>query len=224
MASPACPHTIVTTDIVGSSGGGRARQAYLDEVHDRVLATALAPFAPVFDRRDGDSATLAFAPDVAPARVLADFALRELVLALSTVNAVANAEHQLRLRVAVDHGQTVVERPHISGAALTRAARLRDAPELRAAMTGHPGVQIGLIVSDTVFETIVRSGERGLDAGLFRQVPVAVKDFSGSGWIHLPGEREPDAASSTVPASAAEVIINVGTLHARDSVFGVRHA
>ncbi|MGK3206593.1 hypothetical protein [Amycolatopsis sp. MEPSY49] len=220
----ALPHTIVTADTVNSGGGDRRRQEILDKALRAVLSEAVeaGSFATglVLDRPDGDSATLVFAPDVPKARIVADFAQRELALALALVNDAAAPRYRLRLRVAIGHGEIVLHPPHVSGNAVLEAARLRDAPALRAAMDDHPGADLGLIVTDAVFRDVVERGERGLDAGGFREVPVRVKNFTGTGWIHVPAGR---AAAAPEPPGGpgAEVVYHVGTLNARDSVFGV---
>lgn len=230
MNDLARPYTLLTTDIVGSSTGNRRRQAHLDHTHeivlDRALAAAGMPVAELFRRPDGDSVTLAIPASVPKARVAADLVHREMTIALAEVNSTANAEHRLRLRAALAAGEIVVDPPQLSGEAVTRAARLRDAPALRKVMADHPEVDLGFIVADGLFDEVIRQGERGLDPRQFTAVPVEVKDFAERGWIHLPlshrsGEPWP-APPATPPGPSAEVINQItGSVDARKAVFGV---
>ncbi len=226
--------TVISSDVVGSSAGDRRRQLYLDHAHEAVLDHAFAevrdaryPIARAFRRADGDSTTIVVDADVARAWLVADFVLRELVLALAHVNDRADAQHRLRLRVAVAHGEIVLDPPHIGGDAVVRAARLRDAPAVRAAMAEHPGAALAVIVSDALHHDVVVPGERGLDRVPFTPVDVAVKDFAERGWLHLPAvgtARAPVAPPSPPPFSPpSSAVTNTfqAPVDARYANFGV---
>lgn len=201
MTSLALSKTVISSDVVGSSGG-RRRQSHLDTAHDLVLDKAFAAaskadgaMGSAFRRVDGDSATIVIDAAVSRAWVLADFVLREVVLALGEVNQTAGEEYRLRLRMAVDFGEVASDPPHVQGDAVVGAARLRDAKALREAMSGSPQAQLGLIVSDRFHREVVVHGERGLDADVFYPVDVDVKTYSERGWVYLAG-----TASKSTPA------------------------
>jgi class 3 adenylate cyclase len=186
---------VVAVDIVSSSSGDRFRQIHLDQALDKVLDDVLEVLHnsvhsahAAFRRNDGDSAMITFPGGIPKAWIAADLVLRECRIALADANRSVTPEHQLRLRVALDSGEIVVNPPHIDGDAVVRAARLRDAEQLRAAMRAAPAAHLGLIVSDRFFTDVIDHRERGLDPALFHQVDVSVKTFHERAWIHVPGQ------------------------------------
>jgi hypothetical protein len=221
-------------DIVGSSAGGRDRQIYLDRALRTVVDLATRHSAyPVagssYLRVDGDSATLVIGADIPKAWLLADFVLRETAIALGEVNKPVNDEHRLRVRMALDHGETVVNPPNIGGRAVATTARLIDAPAFRQAMAASAGHDLGLIVSDRFHADVVVDGERGLGRLAFRPIEVEVKDFRQTGWIHVPAgdaaRWEPTPAPSgpvPSPGKLADTVLQFNAaVHAQNSVFGL---
>jgi hypothetical protein len=171
---------------------GTARQAFLDRqlqvVVDKALSVLheLFPRAAVHIRPDGDSMTVLIGPDVPKAWLLADFVLRELVIALHDANRGTDDMHRLRVRCALGHGETVVNAPHLGGIAVLDTARLVDAQPLRDLVESDPRHDLCLIISDRFYRDIVTTSQRGLDRGLFKEVHLNVKDFQGIGWLFLP--------------------------------------
>jgi hypothetical protein len=131
--------------------------------------------------------------DVPRSWILADFVLREMVIALAQVNSAVDEHHRLRLRVAVAHGEIVLDPPHVAGAAVIQATRLRDASALRDAMSDCPEADLGVIVSDALHHEVVLPGDRGLDLVSFTPVQVSEKTFDGRGWLLLPNNPAPAA-------------------------------
>ncbi|GGM85221.1 hypothetical protein GCM10011609_21810 [Lentzea pudingi] len=205
MTSLALSQTVISSDVVGSSGE-RRRQSHLDSAHNTVLDLAFSaakaagqPLVSAFRRVDGDSATMVISAEVSRSWILADFVLREIAIALADVNRVAGEQYQLRLRMAVDFGEVVLNPPHVQGDAVVRAARLRDAPALREAMSGSPEARLGVIISDRFYREVVVHGERGLDAGEFQAAEVKVKTFSERGWVRLPAVAAQPLPSAPAP-------------------------
>ncbi|WP_158842485.1 hypothetical protein [Saccharothrix deserti] len=238
-SSLALDRSVLRLDIVGSSAGGRDRQVYLDRALRAVVDRAIEHSAayPVAEssylRVDGDSATLLVGAAVAKAWLLADFVLRETAIALGEVNKPVNEDHRLRVRMALDHGETVVNPPNIGGRAVATTARLIDAPAFRQAVAAAPGQDFGLIVSDRFHSDVVVDGERGLGRLEFRPIEVEVKDFRQTGWVYVPADEVPrrDAVprSGAVPhgpapspAKLADTILQFNAaVHAQNSVFGL---
>ncbi|AXX27959.1 hypothetical protein APASM_0594 [Actinosynnema pretiosum subsp. pretiosum] len=187
--------SVLRMDVVGSSSGGAHRQGHLDRAFREVLDIALERVR--FDRRyeqylwferiDGDSATLSFGASVPKAFVLGDFVLRELAVALGHVNRSVSDAYRLRVRVAVDDGEAVVNHPQINGEPVVTTSRIIEAAPFRAAVANALDQDFGVIVSDQFHHEVVRSGDRGLDRIDFRRVDVEVKDFRGPAWVHVPG-------------------------------------
>lgn len=236
MTLLALSQTVISSDVVSSSGP-RHRQVHLDRAHEAVLDQAFHavrdsryPIASAFRRVDGDSTTMVVNADVPRSWIIADFILREIVIALADVNRAAAEESTLRLRMAVDFGEIVLNPPHVGGDAVVCAARLRDAPALREAMSGNQEAHLGLIVSDRCHAEVIKHGERGLTPGLFQATEVKVKTFSERGWIHLPGltttaaQPQPTSTPHTAPVMRADVINKFEeTVNATGAVFGVVH-
>ncbi|MCE7009436.1 hypothetical protein LWC34_42470 [Kibdelosporangium philippinense] len=230
MSRAALSRTVIKCDIRASSAGSRYRQIELDkglkEVLDRAFDAARGTKHPIEDayvRFDGDSITMVVDANVPRSWLLADFILRELRIALDEYNRSENAEHQLRLRVAVTFGEIVLNPPAISGDAVIRAARLVDAAELRKAMDEKPSVSLGLIVDEKFLTEVIQHRERGLDPTRFKAVAVDVKDFDGKGWIHMAEEAPEKEFNATVvnrfenseiDARGAVIGVNNGTVNA----------
>lgn len=187
------PRIVLRIDIVRSSADGPGRQTFLDGQLKLVVDVAvealhaLYPNATVQIRPDGDSVTILIGPEVPKAWLLADFLLREFVIALHDANRRADAEHRLQVRCALDHGETVVNAPHLGGSAITSTARLVDAGPLRDRVAPGSCHDFGLIISDRFHQDVVTSGERDLDRLVFERVDVEVKDFRQPAWLFRPG-------------------------------------
>ncbi|WP_367132547.1 hypothetical protein [Saccharothrix sp. HUAS TT1] len=187
------PRNVLRVDIVHSSSGAPDRQTFLDAQLQFVVDKAvegglrrLFPTAAVQVRPDGDSMTVLIGPEVPKAWLLADFLLHEFVIALDDVNRRADDRHRLRVRCALDHGETTVNGPHLAGPAVVATARLVDAEPLRAFLDRDPAHHLGLIISDRFYQDVVTSGERGLGRVAFDRVDVEVKGFRQDGWIFRP--------------------------------------
>lgn len=229
MSVLAQSRTVICTDVVGSSTGESFRQKYLDDRHRDVVNQAIDavrdpryPIAGSFRRVDGDSMTMVVDAGVPRSWLLADFLMRELVVALSEVNRTARADCRLRLRVAVDHGETVLRPPNVEGDPVTRTARLRDSAALRDHMAGT-AAHLGLIVSDAYYSAVVVHRERGLDPALFSSARVIGKRFDERAWLWRTGERETPRAEQARPAEPSAHVTNTfdGTTYVSKSVFGV---
>lgn len=188
------PRSVLRVDIVRSGSNGPDRQTFLDRqlksVVEQAIGTSLhrlLPEAAVHIRPDGDSMTVLIGPEVPKAWLLADFVLHEFTIALHDVNRRADDRHRLRVRGALDHGETTVNAPHLGGPAVLATARLVDAQPLREFVDQNPAQNLGLIISDRFYQDVVTSGERGLDRQVFDRVAVEVKDFRQVAWLHGPG-------------------------------------
>ncbi|WP_051580612.1 hypothetical protein [Pseudonocardia acaciae] len=233
MGELALSRTVISFDVVGSSAGDRHRQVHLDRTLDEVTKKAIDkvrdpqyPIAGAYRRTDGDSLTMVVDKNVAISWIISDFVLRELVIALGEANRRVKESYRLRVRVAIDHGETVLHEPHVAGDAVICAARLRDAPPLREAMKDRTEADLGLIVSDRIYNDVVVHGERGLMTTPFEAVQVSVKDFTDQGWIHLPVGQGSDGQARTpkAPSSPSETKMFqniVGTVNASHSVIGI---
>jgi class 3 adenylate cyclase len=180
--------TIVAVDIEGSTTRPDAVKAHLRTVMYELLEAALNICGiaekhrdPLIDR--GDGAFLLVRPvDQAPKTLL----LSEFIPTLNHLLASHNAEDpdQLRLRAAIHAGEVNYDRRGCFGETIDLTFRLLDAPESKTALRGASGPLI-LVVSDTVYQSVVRHGYHGLDEQTFAPlVQVEIAGHQHCGWIN----------------------------------------
>ena len=70
------------------------------------------------------------------------------------------------------------------------ASRLADSQPVRAALAERPGADLGLILSDRIFQDTVATGERGLDRQRFTRVKISEQRLQGVAWLAvIPAQR-----------------------------------
>jgi hypothetical protein len=141
----------------------------------------------------GDGVLVLIGPDVPKNRVVEPF-MSDMALGLKRYNEHTGANAEIRLRVALHAGEIVEDPQGYSGSDLNLAFRLLDCAPLRVAMS-REHANIGLIVSEYFYETIVKQGFEGIDPSAYSRVDdVKVKETAASAWICLPrprGEGDP---------------------------------
>lgn len=150
----------------------------------------------------GDAELAILPPDVDEAVVVADYP-RELATSLRRHNRSLRPEDRLRLRVAVHCGVLHMGALGFPGVAPVETCRLLDAPPFKQALAAADDADVVLIVSEQLFKDIVVPGYRGLREQWFRKVAVTVKEFSGIGYITLPGLGPPAFGDSPSATSGA---------------------
>jgi class 3 adenylate cyclase len=144
------------------------------------------------DRGDG---VLIFVPAEVSKVLLLGAAPARLAELLEAGNAGRPPRRRFRLRMVVHAGE-VHRDPHgFAGHDVNLAFRLVDAGPLRAAMDDHQAA-LGLIVSDSVYQGVVRHRYDGLDPHAYQRVRVQVKTADAPGWIRLVGADAPAPAAT----------------------------
>ncbi len=139
---------------------------------------------PLIDRGDG-ILTLIHPADHTPKTLL----LNTVIPTLSRLLTQHNSHHpgqSLRLRAVVHAGEVHYDRRGSFGEALDITFRLLDAPELKAALR-RSSTPLALVVSDLIYQSIVRHGYDRIDQHAFHplvQVETVRQDHRG--WVHLP--------------------------------------
>ncbi|MEV0679351.1 tetratricopeptide repeat protein [Actinosynnema sp. NPDC050436] len=186
--------TIVVVDVEGFGHPRRTlphqvgTRAGLYRVVDAAFRAAGVPWEACYHEDRGDSVFVLVPPDYLKAP-LVEVLPGALAEALRGHNDTSPAAQRTRLRVAVHAGEVAFDRHGTTSTALTTAFRLLDAPALRTALAGSPGL-VGLIVSRWVFDEVVRHSAV-LDPGTFRPVPLRVKEVRDLAWIALPDHPYP---------------------------------
>lgn len=132
----------------------------------------------------GDGVLIITPPDVA-ARLM-DPLLLQLTAKVRRHNKVSSRPAQLRLRIAVHAGDVRFDEFGVVGSAVIRTARLLDSSVFKAALASSE-FDIGLIVSDSFYDNVVRPGLGMLDPDGFQPIRVQVKETDTRGWVHIPG-------------------------------------
>jgi tetratricopeptide (TPR) repeat protein len=149
------------------------------------LAQADIPLSSIMQTDSGDGFLLLVSPRVSTARLLHPFATG-LAGRLADSNRDVSATEWLRLRIVV-HAGTVLAGAHgFAGASIVHAARLLDARTTSALMAGNPAAA-ALVISDEVYQDVVRHAYPGIDPAGWQAMRVHVKETTTRAWIHLPG-------------------------------------
>ncbi|MFF2962502.1 hypothetical protein ACFVT1_27030 [Streptomyces sp. NPDC057963] len=107
---------------------------------------------------------------------------------------------RVRLRLAVDTGVVADAALGHAGPAPVAVARYVNAHQLRAVLAALTVADLAVIVSDRLYQDVVRSGGPGLDPAQYVRAHVQVKGFGGYGWIRVPGHTPDEVRSSMAEA------------------------
>ncbi|MDO0927234.1 hypothetical protein QQY24_18105 [Streptomyces sp. TG1A-8] len=138
--------------------------------------------------------------------------VRNLAVRLGERNANLAEGARMRLRLAIDFGVARTAALGYSGPAPVSVARYLNASQLKRVLGTLDSTDLAVIVSDRVYQDVVRlRGEgEGLDPDRYVRVHVQEKEFSGYGWVHVPehgpeeleplvADPKPDSAAAPAP-------------------------
>jgi hypothetical protein len=186
-------HTIVAMDIAGSGGRDDLLQIHgradLRQIVTETLAAQALDPAALHHTDLGDGIRLIAPPGISPA-VLLDPFVPNLARALRRHRKAASDPAVLRLRVAVHAGLLHADAGGWAGEPLVACARMLDAAPVRRVLAGDDRVDLVLVVSEAVYQAVVRHGY-GLDPATFHPVRISEKETVARVWIHAPGYRMP---------------------------------
>ncbi|GAA2974688.1 hypothetical protein [Actinokineospora diospyrosa] len=200
LSGHAVHRTMVVVDIAGFGSPSRTlpHQIGAREGLYAVVAEALRfagiPWESCYHEDRGDGVVVLVPPEF-PKAPLVELVPEALVRGVRRHNNTSHEAARFRLRLAVHAGEVATDRHGMTSTSLTTAFRLLDAPPLKEALAGSPGV-LAMIVSGTVFDEVVRHSAV-LDTADFRAAEIAVKEVRETAWItlpdhHLPGHPSPD--------------------------------
>ncbi|MGW5196663.1 hypothetical protein [Streptomyces spiralis] len=205
MAQEATHRWIMALDVENFSTRRDPVQRRVRAAMYRVLTTAmeragLAEADTVTEDR-GDGVLMLVAPTVSPLVIAGPF-VGELHTELGEYAQETNAEHAMRLRLALHQGLATRDERGWSGDAVNTACRLVDAQQLRDALTAAPSARMVFAVSGEVHHAVIRHGHRGVDPAAY--LPCAITTKHGetiSSWITVPGRPAPAGLPSTTPVA-----------------------
>ena len=151
----------------------------------------------------GDGINAVLPSDIDPPAVLS-----VLIRTLAAGLAADNARHADRIRLRMAIGVGLIERraAGFGGPVIVDINRLVDSAALRSALSGEPGADLAVALSDQAYTLIIKPGYPGIPAGQFAQANVVAKEFSGTAWIWLSARQWSEPAYLPLsPADPREV-------------------
>ncbi|MEU3724303.1 hypothetical protein [Streptomyces sp. NPDC031705] len=138
-------------------------------------------------------------PEATPEEAVLGPFVHHLAVRLGDRNA-RPAAQRVRLRMAVDTGVVADAALGHAGPAPVAVARYVSAPQLKAVLATLTTADLAVIVSDRLYQDVVRSGRRDLDPAQYVRAHVRVKEFGGYGWIRVPGYAPDDVRTAVAEA------------------------
>ncbi|MFI0943875.1 hypothetical protein [Streptomyces sp. NPDC021020] len=211
MTTEALHHWIVVLDLETFSTRSDPLQQFLRAAMYDVVRTAFEDCG--LDAREiamedrGDGILMLVPPSVSPVR-LAGPLVRALDDGLREKARVHGEENSLRMRVALHQGLAAQDAHGWSGDAVNTAFRLVDAQPLRNVLRKATLARLAFVVSEQVYDGVVRHGHRGLDPAAYLPMRFTTKHGETlCGRVTVPGYSAPpglpSAATAPQPAPAA---------------------
>jgi hypothetical protein len=164
-------------DIVGYSSRTEPGQRAVDQVSEDVAVR----FPPEFRQPAGDGMNVFLPTDVDLSRTIPG-------LVNATVRRLAedNGRHEdrMRWRMAIDAGPVARAAAGFSGDTIISFGRLVDSAPIRAAVADND-TDLAVLVSASVYRSVIAHGYPGLDPATFRKVRAVVKTFQSDAWLWI---------------------------------------
>lgn len=133
----------------------------------------------------GDGAIILAPPTVSKVELL-DPVLPNLAGQLREHNAAAEPGLRIRVRVSVHAGEVHRDATGWVGTDLNVACRLVSNPVVSRHLRLRPAADLLVVVSDAVYQAVVRHAYRRIDPTTYEPVHIAIKELSTRAWVHLP--------------------------------------
>lgn len=133
------------------------------------------------DRGDG---ALIIVPPSTPTRAVVDPLLASLAAALKHYNRQATPATRIQLRIALHVGPIVSEPQGVSGEAIILASRIIEAAMLKKELA-RTGAHLGVIVSEFVYDSVIKHSPGYVDPNQYRQLRFRVKESNLAAWMSL---------------------------------------
>jgi hypothetical protein len=183
---PSVYRAILVVDVEGFSGGHRTEdhRRLVRAGLGRMLAATLGAlghdYQAGYHNDTGDGVVVLVPPEVPESRLV-----RELPVALEAALREHNSTFadgaQIRLRMALHHGQVFFDEAGASAAAVIHACRLVDSHPIRDALK-RSEAPLALIVSDSFYREVVL-GEPAAAPDSYAEVQVSSKETDCTGWL-----------------------------------------
>jgi len=164
-----------------------------------------------YEQVSGDGELVVLPDDVDVSVVVGDFTC-QLEIMLAEFNRRALTGKRLRLRVAMHHGTLLPGPFGPAGDAPIVVSRLLDAKPLRRLLADQQDRDLALIVSQTLYQDVVRTGFCSLDPDEFQPVRVNAKGVQYHGFVRSQEEERTPAALRPASGGGAALVALPGGL------------
>ncbi|GAA1728729.1 hypothetical protein [Nonomuraea bangladeshensis] len=139
-------------------------------------------------RQEAGDGEVIVLPDGEPELRVIDDLIRRVRKALHDYNRERRDDARLRIRVAIGHG--VVKRGAMGfvGQVVVTTCRLLDAKAARAALKANPRADLVLILTDRLYEDVVRQLHTSYRPESFTRLEVPTKERTEIAWMWIPSE------------------------------------
>jgi class 3 adenylate cyclase len=134
----------------------------------------------------GDGAIILVPPTVSKVDLL-DPVVPNLAALIRRHNETAGPGLRIRLRVSLHAGEVHRDATGWAGADLNAACRLVSSAAVCRHLLQRPAADLLVVVSDAVYEGVVRHGYRRISPDTYAPVHVAIKELNTRAWVHCPG-------------------------------------
>jgi hypothetical protein len=131
------------------------------------------------DRGDG---VVVVVPAHMPTITIVDPLIDQIRTRLRRHNRLSSPVAQVRLRLAAHIGEVYRDGHGLAGKAVNHLFRMLDAPDLRHVLQSSE-TELALIVSDYLYDSVIRGGPNGVDPAAYCAVTVQVKQFRARAWL-----------------------------------------
>lgn len=150
-----------------------------------------------FGVQDAGDSILLFIPSTVPPVRLVGTLVRALDDRLAERSRRTSAEYAMRLRVALHYGLVQRDRHGWSGDAVNLTTRLLDAQPLREVLSAATRARLVFIVSDDIYQDVIRHEYRSIDTAAYCPVRFDAKQMRDVvGWVFVPGYPSPPILGS----------------------------
>ncbi len=159
----------------------RAQQSLITVVH---AACREADLPEEIVQTSGDGVLIMPPSDIDETAVLPNL-VRGLSTALRQENRLLAEPARIRLRLALTNGVVSTGPTGFSGPAVIECFRLLDSPPVKEALVDHPAAELAVIVSDHLYNDVVRHGFRDMRPEDFWNVRSSMpeRNFSANAWL-----------------------------------------
>lgn len=182
--------SILAFDIVGF--GDRRRD---DDVQLYVRASLYRVLEKAFDavdvpwrachREDRGDGVLVVVPALVSTEPLISPLADRLRAGLRRHNKLSSEAAQIRLRMALHTGHVHFDPYGVTGQTLVHAFRLLEAPAFKAAFAATR-CELGFVVSDRVYDDVIRHGPGLIDPDVYDAIGVSLKETEARAWVYFP--------------------------------------